>query len=207
MPGERRVASRRVLESLVRRIGGTDPRVGGALAWRETGDREVVGVLPAADRRSVLWRATGASPLLFRHTALEQGPRCNGEKVHLYLDVSGSVEKHLGKLFAAARDVANLVWRDVHLFSTDVEDVPMRELERGVCQTTGGTSLVPVVRHIRQHQVCRAVIVTDGQVGCIGARDRETLGEMILGVALTSGEERNGELAGLARHVVVLPGL
>ena len=53
----------------------------------------------------------------------------------------------------------------------------------------------------------RAVIVTDGQVGCIGAKDRETLGETILGVALTSERERDGDLARLARHVVVLPGL
>jgi len=64
-----------------------------------------------------------------------------------------------------------------------------------------------VARHIRQNGVRRAVIVTDGQVGGIAAKDRETLGEMILGVALTGEHERDGELAGLARHVVALPGL
>jgi len=44
-------------------------------------------------------------------------------------------------------------------------------------------------------------------VGCIGARERETLGEVILGVAQTGGTERHSELARLARHVVVLPGM
>ncbi|MBK6408011.1 MAG: hypothetical protein IPF66_25185 [Holophagales bacterium] len=53
----------------------------------------------------------------------------------------------------------------------------------------------------------RAVIVTDGQVGCLGTRDEETLRETILGVALTSERQTDGDLARLARHVVVLRGL
>lgn len=128
------------------------------------------------------------------------------ETVHLYIDVSGSVESFLDRLFVAVRGVAHLVCPDVHLFSTDVVDAPAREPAKGACQTTGGTSIAPVARHIREKGVRRAVIVTDGQVGGIGARDRETLGETVLGVALTSDRERDGELAGLARHVVVLPG-
>ena len=131
----------------------------------------------------------------------------SGDTVHIYLDVSGSVDSFLEPLRAAVRGVAHLVWRDVHLFSTDVVDVPIRDLAKGVCQTTGGTSIVPVVQHIRAKGVRRAVIVSDGEVGPIGAKDRETLGEMILGVALTSGRERGGELAGLARHRVVLTGV
>lgn len=97
--------------------------------------------------------------------------------------------------------------REVHLFSTDLVAVPMNGLERGSCQTTGGTSLIPVVRHIRENRVRRAVIVTDGEVGSLGARDEETLRETILGVALTNRRQRDGELARLARCVVVLPGL
>jgi hypothetical protein len=55
--------------------------------------------------------------------------------------------------------------------------------------------------------VRRAVIVTDGEVGIVGSADRETLGKTVLGVALTSGLERDGDLARLATHVVVLDGL
>ncbi len=131
----------------------------------------------------------------------------SGDTVHLYLDVSGSVESFLEPLYAAVRGVAQLIWRDVHLFSTDVVDVPIRDLAKSACQTTGGTSIVAVARHIRQNGVRRAVIVTDGEVGCLGARDEETLRETILGVALTSERQKDGDLARLARHVVVLPGL
>ena len=131
------------------------------------------------------------------------GPRSR-DAVHLYLDVSGSVESILEPLRAAVRGVERLVWRQVHLFSTDVVDVPIRDLAKSACQTTGGTSLAPVARHIRRHGVRRAVVVTDGELGPIGAKDRETLGETILGVALTDGRQADGDLARLARHVVVL---
>ena len=129
-----------------------------------------------------------------------------GEAVHLYLDVSGSQEPFLEALRAAVRGVSRLVWRPVHLFATDVVDVPVRDLAKVACQTTGGTSLLAVARHIRRNGVRRAVIVTDGEVGPMGTKERETLGETILGVALTSGREEDGDLARLARHVVVLPG-
>ena len=129
------------------------------------------------------------------------------DTVHLYLDVSGSVESFLEPLYAAVRGVAKLIWRYVHLFSTDVVDVPIRDLAKSACQTTAGTSIVAVARHIRQNGVRRAVIVTDGEVGCLGTRDEETLRETILGVALTSERQTDGDLARLARHVVVLRGL
>ncbi|MBK6408012.1 MAG: hypothetical protein IPF66_25190 [Holophagales bacterium] len=66
----------------------------------------------------------------------------SGNAVHLYLDVSGSVESILEPLYAAVRGVAQLIWRHVHLFSTDVVDVPIRDLAKRACQTTGGTSIV-----------------------------------------------------------------
>ncbi len=134
------------------------------------------------------------------------GPRL-GDAVHIYLDVSGSQESFLEALHAAVRGVEPLVFREIHLFSTDVVDVPFRDLTKSACQTTGGTSIAPVARHIRRNGVRRAVVVTDGEVGPIGAKERETLGETILGVALTTERQRDGDLARLARHVVVLPGM
>lgn len=149
-----------------------------------------------------------------RPEALEQLVRQIGgyglrsrDTVHLYLDVSGSVESLLEPLYAAVRVASELIWRDIHLFSTDVVDVPLRDLAKRACQTTGGTSIVAVARHIHQNGVRRAVIVTDGEVGCLGTRDEEILRETILGVALTSDRQKDGDLARLARRVVVLPGL
>lgn len=51
------------------------------------------------------------------------------------------------------------------------------------------------------------MIVTDGQVGPVGESDSRTLRETLLGLAPTSGRERDGELARLVRTVVVLPRL
>ena len=86
-------------------------------------------------------------------------------------------------------------------------DVPIRDLAKSACQTTGGTSIAAVARHIRRNGVRHAVIVTDGEVGCLGARDEETLRGVILGVALTNGRQADGELARLARRIVVLTGV
>lgn len=197
-------ARRQALAGLIRRIGGSGPRPDGTSSRRDTGDLEVLTVLPAPDRRSVLFRAAGATPLLFRRVAPEPRSRRAGERVHLYLDVSGSVVPILGALYAAVRGVRELLAPRVHLFSTALRDVTPEELARGVCFTTGGTSLAPVARHIRENGVRRAVIVTDGAVGRLGAAEREVLGRTELGVALTGDAARRGELASLARHVVVL---
>lgn len=153
MVGVVETAPPRDLASLVRWIGGTNPRP--RRSRRGAGTARVA----ARDRR---------------------------EAVHLYLDVSGSVEGLLDRLHT---------------------DAPVSDLAGGTCQSTGGTSLVPVVHHIREHGVRRAVIVTDGEVGSLNAADRETLRETALGVALTNPAARHGQLARLSRHVVVLPGL
>ena len=162
----------------------------------------------------VTWTGSGRDEEPGRPETLEQLVRQiggvglrSGNAVHLYLDVSGSVESVLEPLYAAVHGVAQIIWRYVHLFSTDVVDVPLRDLANRACQTTGGTSIAAVARHIRQNGVRRAVIVTDGEVGCLGAGDEETLRETILGVALTNGRQIDGDLAHLARHVVVLRGL
>ena len=195
---------RRALAGLIRRIAGRGPSPDGTSSRRDTGDLEVLTVLPAPDRRSVLFRAAGTTPLLFRSVTPEPRRRRAGERVHLYLDVSGSVAPFLGALYAAVRGVRELIAPRIHLFSTALRDVTPEELSRGVCFTTGGTSLAPVVRHLRENAVRRAVIVTDGAVGRLGAAERDVLGRTELGLALTGDAARRGELARLARHVVVL---
>jgi hypothetical protein len=165
----------------------------------------VVESAPPRDLATLVRRIVETAPR--RSWSRREAGRRRGEEVHLYLDVSGSVESLLGRLHEEVRGVAGLVWRDVHLFATDVTNAPVDDPARGTCQTTGGTSLVPVVQHIRVHGVRRAVIVTDGEVGVLSAADREILGSTVLGVALTNPEERHGDLARIARHVVVLPGL
>jgi hypothetical protein len=71
----------------------------------------------------------------------------------------------LGPLYGAAVDCSALVHPVVHLFSTKIAEVELRELSRGVVKSTGGTSVECVAAHMHQHGVRRAVIVTDGFVG------------------------------------------
>ena len=72
----------------------------------------------------------------------------------------------------------------MHLFSTAVHSVSWADFRRGVCRSTGGTSIRCVAEHIARHGVDRAVLVTDGEVGG-SERDRRLLAQARLGVAYT----------------------
>ena len=67
----------------------------------------------------------------------------SGDKVHVYLDVSGSMDSVKDVLYGAILDTKQYVHPAVHLFSTKVEDITLDELRRGVCKSTGGTARSP----------------------------------------------------------------
>jgi hypothetical protein len=127
----------------------------------------VESVLPfrsRADRRAE-WRvAIGEAPLMWR-ASLASPARDTAERVHVYLDVSGSMNDVLPLLYAALVPLLAYVRREVHLFSTTVADVSHDALRRGVALTTSGTSIGIVTEHMLAQRVQRAVIVTDGWVG------------------------------------------
>ena len=87
------------------------------------------------------------------------------EQVHVYLDVSGSMDAALPALYATLASLSGLLHPKVHLFSTRIDDIDLRQLARGVRVTTGGTDIAPVTRHALDHRVKRALFVTDGWVG------------------------------------------
>ncbi|NBY28446.1 MAG: hypothetical protein EBQ71_16695 [Betaproteobacteria bacterium] len=72
--------------------------------------------LPSLGRRSMVLRALGHTPLL--HTGPAQWRRSvdSGERVHVYLDVSGSMDSVKGPLYGAVLDCEALVHPTVHLF-------------------------------------------------------------------------------------------
>jgi hypothetical protein len=92
----------------------------------------------------------------------------------------------------------------VHLFSTVVHDLPLAELCKGACASTGGTSIECVAMHMHEHGVSRAVIVTDGYVGRPGASSRETLMRSRLGVALLGRATHRDDLDGVVDHWIDL---
>ncbi len=157
--------------------------------------------MPGIDRRSVALRSIGDEPLLYRHEV--SVPGLNNERVHVYLDVSGSMSDNLGPLYAAILACRERVHPRVHLFSNEVEDVTIAALRRGLCKTTKGTRIHCVASHAREHRVRRAVLVTDGCVGMLGAEDAKTLEAMRLGVALTPNGTRR-PLERVATRLVTL---
>jgi hypothetical protein len=127
----------------------------------------------------------------------------DAERVHLYLDVSGSMDGLREALYGAALDCRDWLHPVVHLFSTRIDDVTLAELAAGVCRSTGGTDLRCVTAHLRRHRVRRAVLLTDGYVGDPGAADARTLRAVRLGVAYVPMHDARA-LRPYARHEVLL---
>jgi hypothetical protein len=142
-------------------------------------------------------RALEQPPLLYVHRLPWRQRIPCGERVHVYLDVSGSIGNLKDALYGAVLDCRELVHPTVHLFSTRVVDVSLEELRQGRCETTGGTSSQCVARHMAEQRVRRAVMLTDGFVGTPQGSDRETFLSVRLGVALTPGVSQREDLAGV----------
>ena len=194
----RRPSNRSLLAALLRRVGGSTRR---GTSWRIRDDAiAVMTPLPTLDRRSTVLAALGAPPLLHAGRCAVPRRRRSGERVHVYVDVSGSVGDLRGALYGAVLDCQDLVHLTIHLFSTAVADVSLRDLRAGVCRTTGGTDIGCVAGHARGHRVSRAVIITDGYVGRPAGAYQETLAGIVLGVALTPGDTTRDDLAEVADH-------
>ena len=156
--------------------------------------------IPRLMRRSVVLNAIGAAPLLHQEQLDMKRVVPQGEHVHVYLDVSGSVSGLVGALYGAILDNKQFVHPVVHLFSTRVVDVTLQQLRAGYCVTTGGTCIECVAQHMKQHKVRRAVIVTDGFVGAPGVVARRILESVRIGVALTPDNSIRRDLEGLVEH-------
>jgi hypothetical protein len=169
----------------------------------------VAGLLPYAprpQRAGFLRQALGSPTLLHPATVLADRP-VRRERVHLYLDVSGSMDGVLPALYAALRPLAGLLHPQVHLFSTEVCDVGVDRLLRGVRVTTGGTDLSPVTAHVLAQRVRRALILTDGWVGEVSAahaRDLTQRGVRFAAVLTHDGDA--GFAVPVAARVWRLPG-
>ena len=148
-------------------------------------------VLPYAlrpQRADVVRQAAGVPTLLHATRLVGAGP-VRGERVHVYFDVSGSMDGVLPVLYPTLASLAPLLHEDVHLFSTRIDDVRPRDLARGVRVTTGGTSIAAVTAHALEHRVRRAVLVTDGWAGDVPDEHAHAMNRRCvrLAVALTCG--------------------
>jgi hypothetical protein len=194
----RKPSNAAILRNLLRRIGNAGRVERGApVPGKKT--MTISTPLPAFDRRSVVLNALGV-PNLLHAAQLDYRHRVHGEKVHVYLDVSGSIGDLKSVLYGALLDCRDFVHPQVHLFSAKVADVSASQMRRGECVSTGGTEIGCVAEHVRDHRIRRAVLVTDGYVGHPEGLDHETLAGATLGVALTPGNSTRKDLADVTNH-------
>jgi len=147
------------------------------------GEREVLTLtpIPTRDRRAIVQRRLGAKPLLYRGVDVQQFPK-NNDRVHVYVDVSGSMSDVVKPLYGAMLDCKDWVANTVHLFSTKVEDITLAELMAGKLSSTGGTDIECVTRHMAANSITRAIILTDGFVGAPSKTSASVLSKARLGV-------------------------
>jgi hypothetical protein len=178
---------RRAVLPLLDRGGG-----GAGLLRPDTGPVEtVVPWRTGRDRRAGVAAAAGLEPL-FDAASLSVRRPARRERAHVYLDVSGSMDAVLPVLYAALRPLLPWLAERVHLFSTAVVEVPAQAIRRGVVTTTGGTAIGCVTAHMLAQRVRRALVVTDGWVGAVPARDAESLrrhGVRVNSVVIAAGAD------------------
>jgi hypothetical protein len=191
--------NRVVLRRLLRKLAACDGEAGIRRELRDD-ERPILTPLPVFDRRATVLRALGAPPLLYTGSLAEPRRLPGGERVHVYVDVSGSIGDLKAALYGAVLDCRELVHPAIHLFSTRVADVTLTQLRKGVCRTTHGTCISCVAAHVREHAVRRAVLLTDGFVGAPAGGDRDTLRRVKLGVALVPGNISRDDLREVVDH-------
>jgi hypothetical protein len=192
----RPTCNRSVLRRLISKVAG----LGGAgvVNRRSIDQTPTMTPIPGLSRRSIVLRALGNEPLLHAGQTPWRRTVRAGQRVHIYLDVSGSMDAVKGALYGAALDCQEYLYPSVHLFSTKVADVTLPELRRGVCKSTGGTDIACVAAHIEANGVRRALIVTDGWVGTPRAHHHQTLSKTKLAVALLGSAINASDLTTVA---------
>jgi hypothetical protein len=196
-------SARSVLRGLIRKIAN----LGASGDFRQPAfdTLTVPTPLPILSRRTAVLQALGQSPLLFDGPIPWPRQIHAGERVHVYLDVSGSMDTVKGALYGAILDCKSHVHRPIHLFSTKIADISLGELRQGVCKSTGGTSIACVASHMQSNRIRRALIVTDGWVGTPRGSHRETLSKVRLAVAFLGPTINTTDLAEVANFTAHLP--
>ncbi len=158
---------------------------------------QTLSAIPTSDRRHAVQRLCGFDSLLYRDSSIMKGRSDVTNKVHLYIDVSGSMDHYVDSIYGAALLCCEYLEPHVHLFSTQVHDITFGQLKAGVCKSTYGTDISCVTEHMRNHHIKNAVLITDGYVGRPGTTDAGTLNEVKLGVAYTALSTKR-DLSGFA---------
>ena len=112
-------------------------------------------------RREHVMRSLGM-PVLFYPKQMRMLRETN-EKVHLYIDVSGSMlsKGFLALIFAMSYQLQDYIGPSLYQFTTIVRAVTLEELRLGQL-ITGGTSINAVFEHALKRGHERILVITDG---------------------------------------------
>ncbi len=116
------------------------------------------------DRKASVLSSLGQNPIFFKGNIIKSTPTLVG-KVHIYLDVSGSMEEYLEVIFGSLIPLRQYLHPIVHCFSTEVHDHSIKEVLSGRYKSTFGTHIDCVLKHIEQKKINKAMVITDGYVG------------------------------------------
>lgn len=164
------------------------------------------GAIPSAsDRRAAVLRSTGIDPLLYwRSGTLPRGARSG--RTQIYLDVSGSMDRYIPFLYGGLTALRQYIEPAVLLFSTQVREIRLEDLQRGHVHTTGGTDLGCVITDVLRRRQRKALLITDGYVGppTPAQVDQLRRARCEIRVLLTKGGWRK-DLKGIAARIDELP--
>lgn len=199
---QREPGNRQRLRQLIRKVAG----VAGHGSTREVRveTMEVPTPIPSMARRSLVLQALGQQVLLHPGPVQWRRRLPAGHRVHVYLDVSGSMTQILKSLYGAILDCEDLVVPTLHLFSTKVVDITLTELRAGKCISTVGTDIRCVSEHMTTHRVRHALLITDGYVGKPQGEHHDTLAKARLAVAYMGHGVCEIDLKDVARHTIRL---
>ncbi len=121
------------------------------------------GVVPGSGRREAFLQAAGVWPVFFESA---MPARVDDEqRVHVYIDVSGSTSEAQPVLYGLVVHLGELVGQPVYLFSNTVAPVSLKELRDGKRKSTGGTDFDCIVNHAVRNRFRKVLVVTDGYGG------------------------------------------
>ena len=164
--GKARRESTALIRQAVFKLADT---VVGGIALPIFADTQTEGLLPYStgqDRRAAV-RLVAGEHSFFHRAQLDWQTRTRGDRVHVFLDVSGSMGGLIGPLYAALLPLLDWIEPRIHLFSSHIADINHAQLRQGVRISDGGTDIHTVTQHILENGVKRALILTDGWVGNI----------------------------------------
>jgi hypothetical protein len=120
----------------------------------------VPGVLGQPGRREAAFLACGVFPPFYRTFA--SAPDETAERVHVFLDVSGSTSHFQRLLYGLTIRLGDQIGSPVYLFSNVVAPVTIADLGKGKRESTGGTDFDCVLRYALERNFSRIIVVTDG---------------------------------------------